>query len=142
MKTLGLLVGLLFTTFVATAQDKEGVTVHVTIENIQNDTGKILAGLHSQETFMKGRGVTDYLEDAKTGTISFSFEDVTPGSYAIMVLHDLNENMQMDFEANGMPKEAYGISKNTITMGPPVFTDCNFEVADTDIELTIKLVQF
>lgn len=138
MKTLGLILGLCMTVLTTYAQDTDGVTVTVTLENVLNSNGKILAGLHTVETFMKGQGIDGYMNDAKTGEMTFTFENVTPGTYAVSVLHDENNNMAMDFESNGMPKENYGMSGNLMEMGPPTFEGSKFEVEGEDVELKIR----
>ncbi|MEL6918287.1 MAG: DUF2141 domain-containing protein [Bacteroidota bacterium] len=138
MKTLGLLLGLIFTGLIATAQENKGVTLTVTIENVLNDQGKVLASLHTDQTFMKGAGLVDLSATAKKGELTMTFENVEPGTYAIMVMHDENENKRMDFEDNGMPKENYGMSGNAMSMGPPSFDTAKFEVADEDMAFTIR----
>lgn len=138
MKTLGLLLGLIFTGLIATAQENKGVTLTVTIENVLNDQGKVLASLHTDQTFMKGAGLVDLSATAKKGELIMTFENVEPGTYAIMVMHDENENKRMDFEDNGMPKENYGMSGNAMSMGPPSFDTAKFEVADEDMAFIIR----
>ena len=116
----------------------EGVTVTVTLENVLNSQGEILAALHTQETFMKGEGLDSFKSEAKKGALTFTFEDVTPGTYAVSVLHDLNGNQRMDFEPGGMPKEPYGMSGNDMNMGPPSFDRVKFQVEAEDIHLRIR----
>jgi hypothetical protein len=49
MKTLGLTIGLVFTSFVATAQKNERVNITLIIENVLSNEGKILGSLHSEK---------------------------------------------------------------------------------------------
>ena len=107
MKTLGLIIVLVFTSFVATAQKNVGVNITLIIENVLSNEGKILGALHSEETFMKGSGLKNEAINASKGEVTLTFSDVTPGTFAIMLLHDSNNNNRMDYEANGMPKESY-----------------------------------
>jgi uncharacterized protein (DUF2141 family) len=137
MKNLVLALGIFLAAFTTQAQE-EKVTVTVTIENVLIDNGNVLVSLHNNETFMKGPGVIDLQEKAVKGVVKVTFEDIAPGTYAIMVLHDENDNKRMDFEANGMPKESYGTSNNVMAMGPPSFSDSKFEVADKDLDLVIR----
>ncbi len=137
MKKFGILIAICLFTLSLKAQE-ETVTVSVTIENVLNDKGTVMASLHNSETFMKAAGVIDLQEAAQKGSVTFTFENVVPGTYAIMVLHDENDNKRMDFEANGMPKENYGISGNEMPMGPPTFADAQFDVTDADKELIIR----
>lgn len=138
MKIYTLILAFLATGISLQAQESEGVNITVTIENVLNSNGKILAGLHTEETFMKAQGVNSYMGDATEGEVSFTFKNVTPGTYAISILHDENGNMNMDFEDNGMPKESYGMSGNNTAMGPPSFTDAKFEVTSEDLEFKIR----
>lgn len=138
MKTIALIFGLLVGLNLTYAQSTEGTTVKVTIENVLADGGSIWAVLHTADTFMKGDGLADERLDGKKGEATFSFENVVPGTYAIMVMHDLNDNNRMDFEDNGMPKESYGISGNEILHGPPTFESAKFTVADDAVHLKIR----
>ena len=138
MKTLGLIIVLVFTSFVATAQKKEGVNITLIIENVLSNEGKVLGALHSEETFMKGSGIKNEGIDASKGEVTLTFSDVTPGTFAIMLLHDSNNNNRMDYEANGMPKESYATSGDIELYGPPTFNAAKFEVTDEDLELRIR----
>ncbi len=138
MKTLGLIIGLVLTSFIVTAQKSEGVNITVIIENVLSDEGKIIGALHSTETFMKGPGILNEAINAAKGEVTLTFSDVTPGTFAIMLLHDSNNNNRMDYETNGMPKESYATSGSLELYGPPTFNAAKFEVADEDLEFKIR----
>jgi len=137
MKKIGILFTIVLYSFILKAQET-AATVSVTIENVLNANGTIVASLHTNETFMKSAGLIDLQKEAKKGSVTFTFENVAPGAYAIMVLHDENDNKRMDFETNGMPKENYGMSGNEMAMGPPTFADAKFEVGDKPLALVIR----
>lgn len=138
MKTVTLALSLFLVSIVGLAQEKTGVDITVTIDNITNDEGKVLAGLHKEETFMKGQGVQNLQSEIKEGKVTLTFTNVLPGNYAIMAMHDANENNRMDYQSNGMPKESYGMSGNDMTMGPPSFNNAKFTVGEEDLEFTIR----
>jgi len=138
MKKLALLLGFALIAFTTTAQNTEGATVTVIIENVLSDGGTIIGGLHNSDTFMKGAGVANAMEPAIKGEVTLTFENVKPGTFAIMVMHDANDNKQMDMEANGMPKESYGTSGEMNMFGPPNFETAKFEVTDADQEIRIR----
>lgn len=123
---------------IVSAQETTGATVTVTIDNVTSDEGKVIASIHTVETFMKGAGVDNLESDIQDGKVTLVFENVPNGTYAIMAMHDANNNKQMDFEANGMPKEGYGMSGNDMTMGPPSFENAKFEVNGEDLEFAIR----
>ena len=138
MKTLGFILGCVFTSFIANAQENNSINIEVTIDNIVSNEGKVLLSLHTVDTFMKGAGIQQVQSSIVDGKVAFTLENVPAGEYAIMALHDLNSNMQMDFEANGMPKENYGMSGSDMRMGPPTFNNAKFEVTDQDLEFEIQ----
>lgn len=138
MKALVLSLALTLGTLFMNAQENTGVTIKVTIDNVTSDEGKVLASVHTTDTFMRGPGILNAESEIKGGKATLTFEDVAPGTYAIMAMHDANDNKQMDFEANGMPKESYGMSGNDMTMGPPNFNMAKFEVTDKDLEFNIR----
>lgn len=137
MKTIGLILGLVFSSLVATAQDNEGVTITVVIENVLSDEGVIMGAVHTEQTFMKGPGVLNQQVDATKGEVTLTFENVKKGSFALMLLHDVNSNQRMDFDANRMPKENYATSGGT-AFGPPSFAAAKFDVTDEDLEFKIR----
>lgn len=138
MKTVVLFFSLLLSISFIHAQEEKGVTVTVTIENVLNDEGTVLASLHTSDTFMRGGGIVDLAEKAKKGPITLTFENVVPGTYAVMAMHDANDNKRMDYESNGMPKESYGMSGNDMAMGPPNFDMAKFVVNGEDLNLNIR----
>ncbi len=54
-----------------------------------------------------------------------------------MALHDENENNQMDFEDNGMPKKSYDMSNNSMSFGSPQFATAKFEFTNKNLEMNI-----
>lgn len=138
MKKLGLIIGMLLISITGIAQDKKGITITITIENVLSDNGTILASLHTSDTFMKGGGFIDAAAPAKEGEITLTFENVEPGTFAFMVMHDANDNKKMDMEPTGMPKENYGVSGEMNPYGPPTFETAKFEVTDQDQEFRIR----
>jgi uncharacterized protein (DUF2141 family) len=137
-KKLILTIALVLISAFCFAQEDKGITITVTIDNVKNDTGKVILSLHTSETFMKGKGVKDVDTDIKDGKITVSFENVLPGDYAIMALHDENNNQRMDFKENGMPLESYGSSNNVMAFGPPIYDDAKFKVEGKDLKLNIR----
>ncbi|MDG3581659.1 DUF2141 domain-containing protein [Galbibacter pacificus] len=121
-----------------TPKDTSGITIDVVIENITNNNGKVLLSLNTKDTFMKGMGIMNLQSDIKDGKIHVQFTNVQPGEYAIVALHDENNNKRMDFDTGGMPMESYGMSNNEMTYGPPQFSDAKFIVENKDLALNIR----
>ncbi len=138
MKKLALVFVLSLVGFISRAQDASGVTVTVIIENVLSDGGTILGGLHTTDTFMKGQGIANAMTPGAKGEVTLTFENVVPGDYAVMVMHDTNDNKQMDREANGMPKESYANTGTMELYGPPTFDGSKFEVMNEDMEFRLR----
>lgn len=138
MKTVTLALSFFLVSLLSMAQEGNGINITVTIDNVTSDEGKVLASLHTAETFMKGPGVQNQESAIENGKVVLYFSNVKPGTYAISAMHDVNGNNRMDFQDNGMPKESYGMSGNDMSMGPPNFENARFEVNGDDLEFTIR----
>jgi uncharacterized protein (DUF2141 family) len=136
MKTLFTTIIALIIASFALAQESHTVTVKVT--NAKSDIGKMVFSLSTENQFMKAEPLMATSVTIENGMATAIFENVEPGSYAIMVLHDLNENNTMDFDVNRMPTEAYGMSNNPMNYGPPTWADAKFNVA-ADVEMEVRL---
>lgn len=115
----------------------EGTTITVTV-TLQGTGGTVLFSLHNEETFMKNPLASkgSKIENGKSVAV---FENVEPGTYGIIILHDKNDNKRMDFEANGMPLEGYGVSNNVMSFGPPQWSDAKFNVDSNPLEMEIRI---
>ncbi|OIQ22996.1 DUF2141 domain-containing protein [Lacinutrix sp. MedPE-SW] len=137
-KTLLLGFVVLFFSFISFAQESSTYNITVTINNVKNTNGVVLLGLHNDTTFMKTKALKNAKSKIENNKISITFKDVKPGDYAIMAVHDENENNRMDFDSNGMPQESYGMSNNPMSYGPPQYGDAKFTVTDKDLKLNIR----
>ncbi len=139
MKTIITTIALVLAATFMNAQDAvktEGTSITVTVP-VKSDQGEIIVGLYNEATFMKGAPIEGLSSKIENGKATVIFTNVTPGDYGISLFHDTNGNKQMDFEANGMPKENYGVSNNVMNFGPPQWKDAKFTVATEPIEMEI-----
>ena len=85
--------------------------------------GKLLLALcPSAQAYKTETGCSTKSVDADARTVSCSFEGITPGTYAIKVFHDVNENGELDTSWIGWPQEPYGFSNDApVNTGPPPF---------------------
>lgn len=61
--------------------------------------------------------------------VRLQFPDPAPGTYAVKVFHDVNDNGVLDTNWMGIPKEPYGFSNDAMgTFGPPSFQQASFKV--------------
>ena len=115
-------------------------TVTIKITGMETLTGSVRMSLfNSEESYMKKayRNASKKVE----GKEVFTFENVPEGTYGASVYHDANENMELDSNFMGIPKEAYCFSNNARgKFGPASFEDCSFAVKGKSVvqELVVK----
>ena len=126
--------------FSAAAQASE---LTVDIEGLRNTTGVVQVAL-----FRTADGYPQRPELAartRTGPVALpitvvSFDDLEPGTWALAVLHDENENGRLDTTLFGVPKEGIGASREaTRRLGEPRFEDARFEVGSNDLHLRVAV---
>jgi uncharacterized protein (DUF2141 family) len=115
----------------------------VSITNLRNNNGHILISI-----FKDGAGYPDKPEQSfkrvKLSIINktavFDFTGLPTGNYAIAILHDENDDMKMNTNFLGLPKEGYGFSNNVMgAFGPPDYKKANFNyTAATSRVISIK----
>ena len=118
--------------------------IHVKILNIRNNTGTIDCALFESPVGFP----TEFLQSATTVMIKkirdlqarCDFEDIPPGTYAIVVIHDENMNGKLETNWLGVPTEGYGFSNDAKGLfGAPSFSAASFQYIGQKLELTISL---
>jgi len=68
--------------------------------------------------------------------------DLPPGTYAVSVYEDLNDNHKLDHNAIGIPREPVGASNNPKgRFGPPRFSECAFSLGNSAQTIAINVVK-
>jgi uncharacterized protein (DUF2141 family) len=112
----------------------------VTIQNLKNIKGDILIGLYDNESNFPRKVATGQVVKVTEQQMRVTFQDIKPGSYAVSVLHDENQNKDMDQGTLGIPIEGFGFSNNAKGfMGPPSFRKASFRVPEGDSAITITM---
>lgn len=112
----------------------------VVVKNVKEAKGKVSVALFNREDEFMGKSLANQTTVAKTGEVQLTFENVIPGDYAISVMHDANENNELDSNAFGIPKEGFGFSNDAMGMfGPPSFEKAKFKfTGESAIAITLK----
>lgn len=117
-------------------------SVTVTIEGLRSNRGLLQACLTADPaTFPDcahdphAHRLTVIAHEGET----IEFQGVTPGRYAIALLHDENGNGRVD-KVLMMPKEGFGFSRDAaVRFGPPRFSAAAFEIGTAALKTTIRM---
>lgn len=132
----------LFLPLVARADDVAGGDITVTVSTVRNLRGHVICALFdSAEAFDKRLPAMKLTVSAATPRMDCVFHGVKPGTYAVTVVHDENDDGKLDTNFFGMPKEGYGVSNNhTYAMHGPAFSESRFAFPGSgDLNLAIDL---
>lgn len=78
---------------------------------------------------------------AKAAGVHWVFSDLKPGTYALAVYHDENENREFDRGFLGIPLEGFGFSNDSfIGFGAPDFADAAVTVPGKGTRITIHMI--
>ncbi len=104
--------------------------VTVTVHGIQARHGTVYVVVDDQDHFLKpGTPFVAVLADPPAGDHAFVLKNVPAGDYAVAVLHDENDNKQMDYDSSGRPAEGWAMTRfGPEAMHPPAFDDAKVSV--------------
>lgn len=117
--------------------------VVIEVTNLRNTRGSVMACMTADS-----RRFPRCRDDAESHrvtvpaaqTLVLRFRNVTPGTYAIALLHDENGNGRADRALSMIPREGFGFSRDAaVRMGPPSFEDAAIEVGNSAMRQTIRM---
>jgi uncharacterized protein (DUF2141 family) len=113
-------------------------TLHVSLGGVAGEKGNLMGAICNKESFLKH---CQYFAVTPATVHELDFAGVAPGTYAVMVYHDENDNGTLDRAANGMPLEGYGFSRNARGhWGPPSFEDAGFDIKPGANDIALDMV--
>lgn len=129
--------------------------LRLTVKGVRSDKGEILIGIYKDpEAFahaIADRSKRGLMPDsgrlvgcsirAQIGSQSTVFTQLTPGRYAVAVIHDENDNGRLDRTFLGVPIEGYGFSNDRRGFfGAPSFDAASIVIGDGDVSTFVTLV--
>lgn len=119
-------------------------TVSMVVEGLRSGKGQILICVSRTPAYFPDCShdpdKRHFAVAAGGGTVSLGL--LTPGTYAIAIVHDENGNGKLDTFA-GIPREGVGFSRNPVLrFGAPSFRSASFPVAGGPVEQDIRLKYF
>ena len=115
--------------FVGIAQAQTSISIDVVLN--QPDAGGTLRLVLCADgaSYASERGCVLKYGKAIGPIVHLQFPGISPGTYAVKVFHDVNDNGVLDTNWIGIPKEPYGFSNDAMgTFGPPSFEQASFKV--------------
>lgn len=120
----------------------QAIDLQVNIVGLRNAQGQVRVALFDRgDTFPEGdHPLAAARAKAQPGTVTTSLTGLQPGTYAVSVYHDENDNGRMDKNILGVPREGYGFSNDArATGGPPSFAKAAFTLDEEHTVITITL---
>lgn len=118
----------------------------LSVNNIRPTKGQILVSVYNQAKGFPSDRQHAFMTKAVpfNGTsMQITLDNLPYGKYAIALLHDENNNYQMDFNWLGMPKEGYAASNNaTRTLGTPRFEEALIILESPQKKLPVSMYYF
>jgi uncharacterized protein (DUF2141 family) len=114
--------------------------LEVTVQNIKEKKGTIRVGLFTNEKDFLKKATEGKVVKASGEEIIVSFNNLKPGIYAVSVIHDENENGELDSNFMGIPKEGFGFGNNAMgSFGPPSFDEAKVIIDKDPVKQVVKL---
>ena len=142
LKLVGIVSFTVSSSFVSDYSDTATLTVHV--DKLRNANGLVQFALYNREDTLPDEHFEKFYKIAvapiENRAASIVFEDLPPGVYAVNILHDENENGQIDRRFL-LPKEGIGFS-NYESIGitnKPTFSKASFELKG-DKDIVVKVI--
>lgn len=137
-----------FAWLVAVAAVALSVRVHaadlkIHLVGLRNTQGSLRLSLYnSAATFLQADERLANVKIARiwSNPVLICFAGLPPGTYAVTVHHDENNDGQINRNLLGIPREGYGFSNDAQgAVGPPSFAKAAVTLAQTDEVITITL---
>ncbi|MEZ4974575.1 MAG: DUF2141 domain-containing protein [Cyclobacteriaceae bacterium] len=102
----------------------QGGELTVTVMDIAPGAGQIHVALYDSEAKFLKEHVYSQSINADSSSNEVRFSDLKEGEYAICVIHDENENGELDKNFFGIPKEGFGFLNGVMgRYGPPKYDE-------------------
>ena len=119
----------------------EVTTLDVTVTGAEPATGTVeVSVFKSDEDFLKESYLQQQCSPSDDGRCSVNFLMALPGEYAVVVVHDANDNQKLDNGFLGFGSESFGYSNNASNplFGRASFDDAKITVSgETKIEIKL-----
>ena len=132
---------ILTTVFASLLANASDLTVY--LKGARSDEGTLLVSIYDRADSFPRTAMRTEKAIIQNGQGMLIFKDLKPGTYAIAVAHDANNNGELDKNGFGIPVEGYGFSRQaSAPFGPPKFEAACFPVGKLKTATNIELKYF
>jgi uncharacterized protein (DUF2141 family) len=121
----------------------QAADLRIHLVGLRNTQGSLRLSLYdSAETFLQADERLANVKIARiwSNPMLICFASLPPGTYAVTVHHDENNDGHINRNLLGLPREGYGFSNDAQgTLGPPSFAKAAVTLAQIDEVITITL---
>jgi uncharacterized protein (DUF2141 family) len=115
-------------------------SLDVAVSNVRNAKGHVLVAVCARAEFLAPRCRYLGKAPAHAGTVTVRTVGIPPGTYAVQAFHDENDNLTIDRNLLGLPKEGIGFSNDApFRFGPPSFRDAAIALGPQGGQVAIRL---
>ncbi len=115
-------------------------TVTVRVVNMPNDEGRLRVALCTECQWLGDVWTAVGAVQAQRGEQTVTLEGIPPGTYAVMVHHDINGDGEINRNRFGQPTEGIGFSRDApMLFGPPRFKDASFTTRGGAMTMDVRL---
>lgn len=142
MKTFLLSCLLLLGALLAPAAEAQLARLEVTVHGLEPATGTVEVSLfNSATTFLKKPFLQKAAAVDGAEKLTFEFVGLLDGEYALVVVHDENDNKVLDNGFLGFGGEGIGYSNDAVPwlLGRPSFDAARFTIGEEDMAITVTL---
>ena len=119
----------------------QAADLRIEVGGLRNTSGTVYAAVCTEPEFLQP--ACAYFGSAPAASGSVTVTGVPPGTYAVQVIHDENDNQTLD-RPGLLPTEGMGFSRDApMRFGPPRWDDARFDLteAGATVPLTMRYFQ-
>ena len=119
----------------------DGAAIRINLTGVRSSQGTIRVQLYrgiKADWLESGRWIHRIEAPARQGSMSFCMPVPRPGTYAIAVRHDVNDNDRTDITTDGGAM-SNNPSINIFNLGKPSYTKTRFDVGNRVVSLALKM---
>ncbi len=118
-------------------------TIKVKVGEFKNTEGYLLVSLFNSKQYFpdnEDKAFQNKKIKVTAKTHEVIFEKIPFGEYAVIFLHDENDNEEMDTNFVGAPQEGYGASNDAVnTFSAPKYDEAKFILNSSSKEIKLKI---